>query len=46
MFRSKTRWTEKGEKPTNYFLNLERRNFEKKIINELKFENGELLKTP
>ena len=30
MFRSKARWIEKGEKPTNYFFNLEKRNFEKK----------------
>ena len=27
MFRSKARWIEKGEKPTNYFFNLEKRNF-------------------
>ena len=35
MFRSKARWIEKGEKPTNYFFNLERRNFEKRVIAQL-----------
>lgn len=25
--RSKTKWTEQGEKPIKYFLNLERRNY-------------------
>jgi len=39
-FRSKARWIEKGEKPTNYFLNLEKRNFEKKVIARLRLENG------
>jgi len=27
MLRSKTRWTEKGQKPTEYFFNLEKRNY-------------------
>ena len=43
MFRSKARWIEKGEKPTNYFFNLEKRNFEKKVITQLKLENGEII---
>ena len=43
MFRSKARWIEKGEKPTNYFFNLEKRNFEKKVIAQLKIENGEII---
>ena len=30
IFRSKTRWIESGEKPTRYFFNLEKRNYEKK----------------
>jgi len=34
--RSKTKWTEQGEKPTKYFLNLERRNYNHKKIMELK----------
>ena len=43
MLRSKARWIEKGEKPTNYFFNLEKRNFEKKVIAQLKLENGEII---
>ena len=30
IFKSKARCIEKGEKPTKYFLNLEKRNYEKK----------------
>ncbi len=30
MFRSKARWVEEGEKPTKYFFNLEKKNYEKK----------------
>ena len=43
MFRSKARCTEKDEKPTNYFFNLEKRNFEKKVIVQLKLYNGEII---
>ena len=43
MFRSKARWIEKGEKRTNYFFNLEKRNYEKKVIAQLKLENGEII---
>ena len=43
MFHSKARWIEKGEKPTNNFFNLEKRNFEKKVIAQLKLENGEII---
>ena len=43
MFRSKTRWIEKGEKPTNYFFNLEKRNYEKKVIAQLNLENGVII---
>ena len=43
MFRSKARWIEEGEKPTNYFFNLEKWNFEKKVIAQLKIENGEII---
>lgn len=43
MFRSKARWIEKGEKPTRYFFNLEKRNFEKKAITQLKLVNGEIV---
>ena len=39
IFRSKCRWVEKGERPTKYFLNLERRNYNKKTMSELRMEN-------
>ena len=38
--RSKTKWTEQGEKPTKYFFNLERRNYDHKTIKELKHPDG------
>ena len=40
MFRSKCRWIEKGEKPTKYFFNLEKKNYNRKTINELRKQNG------
>jgi len=43
IFRSKTRWLEQGEKPTKYFFNLEKNNNEKKLIQEVKSENGEVI---
>ena len=36
IFRSKVRWTEEGEKSTKYFFNIEKRNFNTKVIAELK----------
>ena len=36
IFRSKMRWTEEGEKPTKYFFNIEKKNFNTKVIAELK----------
>ena len=36
MFRSKVQWTEEGKKPTKYFFNIEKRNFNTKVIAELK----------
>ena len=36
IFRSKVRWTQEGEKPTKYFFNIEKKNFNKKVISELK----------
>ena len=36
IFRCKARWSEQGEKPTKYFLNLEKRNNNIKIVTELK----------
>ena len=44
MFRSKARWIEKGEKPSNQFFNLEKRNLEKKVIAQSKLENGKIKK--
>ena len=35
ILRSKIRWIEHGEKPTKYFFNMERRNYNKKTITEL-----------
>ena len=32
IFRSKLKWFEQGEKPTKYFFNLEKMNYEKKLI--------------
>ena len=32
IFRSKVRWVELGEKPTKYFLNMEKKNYNKKVI--------------
>ena len=43
MFRSKARWVEQGEKPTKYFFNLEKKNYAKKTIKELKVNDSETL---
>jgi len=43
MFRSRTKWIEDGEKPTKYFFNLEKLNYEKKIITQLKTTDGEII---
>jgi len=32
MFRSKMKWIEQGEKPIKYFYNLEKTNYEKKMV--------------
>ena len=39
IFRSKCRWVENGERPTEYFFNLEKKNHNKKTIRELRIEN-------
>ena len=44
MFRSKCRWVENGERPTKYFFNLERRNYNKKTISELRMEDETIIK--
>jgi len=41
MYRSKCRWVEKGERPTKYFFNLEKRNYDRKVTSELETETGE-----
>ena len=43
IFRCKVRWNEQGEKPTKYFLNFEKRNYNRKIIAELKVEDDKIL---
>ena len=40
MLRSKARWIEHGEKNTKYFFNLDRRNYNKKVITKLKRNDG------
>ena len=42
MFRSKVEWVEKGEKPTKYSFNLERKKYEKKTILQLKIGDNEV----
>ena len=41
MIRAKVRWIEDGEKPTNYFCNLENRNFTSKIMKSIITNTGE-----
>ena len=43
IFRCKARWSEQGEKPIKYFLNFEKRNYNRKIIAELKVEDDKIL---
>ena len=40
ILRSNIRWIEHGEKPTKYFFNMERRNYNKKTITELTVAGG------
>ena len=46
MFRSKMKWVEQGEKPTKYFYNLEKTNYEKKLIREVKLANEKIISNP
>jgi hypothetical protein len=41
--RSKAKWIEHGEKPTKYFLNLEKRNFVNKTIRLIETDNGRVI---
>ena len=43
IFRCKVRWIEKGEKPTKYFFNLEKKNYEKRIISQLSIGEEEIV---
>ena len=43
--RSRAKWLNEGEKPTNYFCNLENRNFMSKTINCLLSSAGNVLKS-
>lgn len=43
MLRSKCRWTEKGERCTKFFLNLEKRNYNNKAIRKLTINGNETL---
>ena len=40
IFRSKVRWIQEGKKLAKYFFNLERKNFNKKVISELRMADG------
>ena len=46
MIRSRCRWFEEGEKPTRYFLNLEKRNYNNKNLDRLMLENGDIVENP
>ena len=46
VFRSKVKWFEQGEKPTKYFFNLVKMNYEKKLIREVKLKDGETITDP
>ena len=43
LIRSKARWIEQGERPSNYFCSLENRNFVSKRMNSLLNDNGDKL---
>ena len=43
MFRSECRWIEEGERPTKYFFNLEKQNFKRKTITELRLEDDKIV---
>lgn len=44
--QSKVRWVEEGEKNTKYFMNLEKRNFERKIMNAVLTNDGKTITKP
>ena len=42
MFRVKRRWIENVERPTKYFFNLEKSNYNKKTISELRLQDDSI----
>ena len=46
ILRSKAKWAEDGEKNTKFFLNLEKRNYNRKYIKKLKTRNNTELTNP
>ena len=38
MFRSRMKWFKLGQKPAKFFFNLEKNNYEKKLIREVELE--------
>ena len=46
IMRSKIQWIDSGEKPTSFFLGLEKRNFNKKNIKRLRTKNEEYVTNP
>lgn len=46
MIRSRTRWFTLADRPTKYFLNLEKRNFDDTTISAIFNEQGILLSSP
>jgi len=44
MFRAKCRWVENRERPTKYFFNLEKSNYNKKTISELRLQDDSTTK--
>ena len=43
IIRSRVRWAEEGEKPTNYFCHLESRNYINKTITKIEKQNGQTI---
>ena len=41
MLRSRSWYEDLGEKPSNYFFNLENRNYNNKVMIKFEYENGE-----
>ena len=46
MLRSKMKWIGQGKKPTKYFYNIEKTNYGKKLVREVKLQNEEIMSNP